>query len=55
MAAIAGHKKPSNMTQVKDGPGVFKVEGCTYLHLRIGNDTSVFLNFTSIGFKLLKL
>ncbi|KAL6207244.1 hypothetical protein ACLB2K_024488 [Fragaria x ananassa] len=26
VAAIAGHKKPSNMTQVKDGPGVFKVE-----------------------------
>ncbi|KAK9935870.1 hypothetical protein M0R45_012744 [Rubus argutus] len=26
VAATAGHKKPSNMTQVKDGPGVFKVE-----------------------------
>lgn len=29
VAATAGHKKPSNMTQAKDGPGVFKVEGCT--------------------------
>ncbi|XP_062013646.1 transcriptional adapter ADA2b [Rosa rugosa] len=26
VAATAGHKKPSNMIQVKDGPGVFKVE-----------------------------
>lgn len=29
VAAAAGNKKPSNMAQVKDGPGVIKVEGDT--------------------------
>ena len=29
-AATAANKKASNMAQIKDGPGVIKVEGETY-------------------------
>lgn len=35
-AATAANKKASNMAQVKDGPGVIKVEGVTH-NLQIVN------------------
>ncbi len=34
-AATAANKKASNMAQVKDGPGVIKVEGETYFIYRL--------------------
>jgi hypothetical protein len=34
-AATAANKKASNVAQVKDGPGVIKVEGVTHIIYRL--------------------